>query len=114
MKLGIMIPCAPDNVDKLTKAALEEIDRIKTKGLTQDEIIKEKETEIRTFEKEQKDNSAWLSKLESIYKNGEDETRVANTQKLVDLVTSENIQNFLKKYVDTGKFIKIVLYPEKK
>lgn len=111
-KMEIVIPCAPDNVDKLTNAALAEINRIKEKGLTPGELEKEKESQIRSDEKDAKDNNAWLWKLEMIYKTGEDFTRLSNPALLTNKVTSESIQG-IAKYLNTDKCIKITLYPEK-
>jgi zinc protease len=110
--MEIVIPCAPDNVDKLTNAAVAEINRIKEKGLTSGELEKEKESQIRSDEKDAKDNNAWLWKLEMIYKTGEDFTRLSNPALLTNKVTSESIQR-ITKYLNTDKCIKITLYPEK-
>jgi zinc protease len=111
-KMEIVIPCSPENTEKLTNAALAEINRIKEKGLTPGELEKEKESQIRSDEKDAKDNNAWLWKLEMIYKTGEDFTRLSNPALLTNKVTSENIQR-IAKYLNTEKCIKITLYPEK-
>ena len=112
-QIEIIIPCSPDNVDKLTNAALEEINRIKDKGVTPEEIEKEKESQVRADEKDAKENNAWLWKLEMIYKYGEDFTRLSNPAELTKLVTSDNLKRIAAKYLNTDKCIKIALYPEK-
>ncbi len=112
-QMEIIIPCAPENVDKLTNAALAEIDRIKEKGVTPEELEKEKESQVRANEKDAKENNAWLWKLEMIYKTGEDFTRLSNPAALTNLVTSDNIKRIASKYLNTDKCIKIALYPEK-
>ena len=112
MNFTMVMPCAPTNADKLAQAVRDEIKRVQEQGLTPDEIKKETESQRRTLEKEAKDNSRWLGKLEMIYRDGETLTRLAEPEKLVDLVTAPELQTMAAKYLDTGKLVRITLYPE--
>ncbi len=112
MNFTMVLPCAPANADKLAQAVLDEIKRVQEQGLTPDEIKKETESQRRTIEKEAKDNGRWLGKLEMIYRDGEALTRLAEPDKLIALVTAPELQEAAVKYLDTGKFVRITLYPE--
>jgi len=108
------LPCAPENVQKLTDAAYAEIKRIQTSGPTPEELQKEIETQRRSAEKDAKENKAWLGKLERIYTNHESFTRLSNPEELIALVTAPEIQRVAKQYLNTENCLRYTLYPEKK
>lgn len=110
----VTIPCAPDNVDKLTTATYEEIKKIQTNGVKPEDLTKEIETQRRTVEKDLQDNGAWLRKLEMIYRNGETFGRLSDPDELIKLVTAENLQKAATKYLTTEKAVRFTLYPESK
>ena len=112
--VDLIIPCAPENVEKLVAATYAEIARIRKDGLRPDELQKEVESQRRTAEKEQKDNKAWAWKLEMIYREGESFTRLSNPDEMIALVTAENLQRVAVKYLDTSKAIRFTMLPEKK
>ena len=109
----LSIPCAPENVAKLTAAAVAEIERIQKSGLKPEEIQKEVETQRRAFEKDARENGSWQWKLAQIYRDGEDLTRLTHPETLVALVEAEGLQKTAQKYLDTTKFVQITLNPEK-
>lgn len=110
----VMIPCAPENVEKLTDAAYDEIKKVQTNGVKPEDIQKEVETQRRAAEKDAQDNNAWGRKLEQIYRDHESFGRVADPNELIKLVTSENLQRVANKYLDTTKTVRFVMYPETK
>ena len=110
----LVLPCAPENVQKLTDAAYAEIKRIQTSGPTPEELQKEIETQTRAAEKDSTENKAWLSKLEQIYREGESFGRLANPKELVELVTGPELQRVAKQYLHTEEALRYTQYPEKK
>jgi zinc protease len=110
----LVIPCAPENVDKLVAATYAEIARLQKNGPRPEEIQKEVEAQRRTAEKDEKDNGAWSWKLDMIYREGEPFTRLSDPNALIALLTAENLQRVANKYIDTGKMIRFTMLPEKK
>jgi zinc protease len=110
----LVIPCAPDNVEKLVAATYGEINRIRQDGVKPEEIQKEVESQRRTAEKDEKDNGAWSWKLEMIYRENEPFTRLSNPEGLIALVTAENVQRVAVKFVDPSKAVRFTMLPEKK
>jgi len=108
----LSIPCAPQNADKLTTAAIDEIRRIQKEGLKPEEIQKEVEAQRRAAEKNAKENGAWLSGLIAIKDNGETNGRLANPEELIALLTPEALQRVAKDYFDTDKLVRFTLFPE--
>ena len=112
--VDLLIPCAPENVEKLVAATYAEIARIRKDGLRPEELQKEVEAQRRTAEKELQDNKAWTWKLEMIYRDGETFTRLSDPNEMIALVTGENLQRAAVKYLDPAKAIRFTMLPEKK
>jgi zinc protease len=110
----LIIPCAPENVEKLVAATYAEIGRMRKEGLKPEELQKEIEGQRRNVEKDQQDNGAWTWKLEMIYREGESFTRLSNPEELIALVTAQNLQRVAVKYLDPAKATRFTLLPEKK
>jgi zinc protease len=108
----VAIPCSPENVARLTAATVAEIERIQTAGLKPEEIQKEVESQRRSFEKDARENSAWLWKLIKIYRDGEGFTRLTQPEALVALVEPKGLQETAQKYLVTSKLVQTTLYPE--
>lgn len=108
----LVIPCSPDNTEKLISAAIEEIKNIQANGIKNEDLEKEIKTQIRTIERETEDNNSWLWRIERVYKMGEDYTRLDNPKAMTELITSKNLQQIAIKYLDTDKLLKFILYPE--
>jgi zinc protease len=109
----LILPCAPEATDKLVAAAVAELKRIQTSGVTEEELKKELESQRRTQEKDAKENRAWLWKLEKIYREGENFDRVSNPEALIKLVTPEALQKAAVTYLTPEKIVRFTLYPVK-
>lgn len=110
--MRIVIPCAPDNADKVAQLAMDEIRRLRRDGPTQKELEKEIESQRRTVEKEMKENDRWLGKLEMIYRDQEPFTRLAAPEKLIALVTGRELQALAQQHLDPDKFNRATLLPQ--
>ncbi len=108
----VAIPCSPENVSRLTAATVAEIERIQSAGLKPEEIQKEIESQRRSFEKDARENSAWLWKLIKIRRDGEEFTRLTQPEALVALVEPKGLQEAAQKYLVTSKLLRTTLYPE--
>lgn len=108
----LYIPCSPENTDKLTRAAIDEIIRIQKEGVRNEDILKVKETERREIEKEMKENGPWIGKLVEIYRNN-DPGIITQYEERINKISSEEIQRIARK-IDVNKYVRVVLYPETK
>jgi len=111
--MQLIIPCAPENVDKLVNAALDEIKNIQVSGVKAEDLQKELESQKRQIEKESKENNAWLWKIEKIYSQNEDLTRLKNMESLLSMITSDNLKRIANTYFKFDDFVRVTLYPEK-
>jgi zinc protease len=109
--LNIIIPCSPDNVDKLTEAAFNEIRLIQKKGVAPEDLVKVKEAQRRDFERNLKENGYWIGLLTEIYKYN-DPSLFTQYSNRIEAVTSEKLQEAAQK-IDLKKYVRVVLLPEK-
>jgi zinc protease len=111
---SISFPCAPENVDNLIAASLDEIKKIQAEGPSQEDINKIKESQKREYEVNIKQNRYWLSSLQKAYNDGSNPEEILNAEKKMEMLTAENLKAVAKKYLDLNSYIRVVLMPEAK
>ncbi|HEX4374810.1 MAG TPA: insulinase family protein, partial [Puia sp.] len=109
----LSLPCGPENVDKLVKAAFDIIKNAQEKGVEQKDLDKVKETLKKQNEDAMKDNDHWLDGLSMAWIEQDDPMWILNYSKKVDALTLQDIQDAAKKYLNMQNYVKAVLYPEK-
>ena len=67
----VFFQCAPEDVEKLVQAVKDEIKSLQTKGPSEDNMAKVKETRRRTYETNIKRNNFWVQVLNDSYKHNE-------------------------------------------
>jgi zinc protease len=110
---NISFPCAPENADTLTKAAIAELKKIIKNGVTAEDIEKVKEQQKRKLETDLKENQFWMSALYDAYYLGNKPADILNRQKQVDGLSSKMIQDAAKKYINLNSSIRAILKPDK-
>jgi zinc protease len=110
LEVSLNIPCAPENTEKLTQAALDEISNIQKNGVTEEYVNKVKEAQRRDWEKNLKENGFWISALMNIYRLN-DPGMITQHNDRINAVTSANLQAAAKK-IDLKKYVRVVLYPQ--
>ncbi len=110
--MTIKFPCGPENVDSLVSSAIAVVNEIKTNGVSNEDLVKIKETQRREMQINWKENSYWMSILKIYHKNKYDYNDTALLDQRIETLTSADIQNVAKKYINTEEFIKVVLFPE--
>ena len=111
---SISFPCAPENVDTLSKAAIDELKKIIRTGVATEDIAKVKEQQKRKLETDIKQNQYWMSVLYDAYYLGNSPSDILNKQKQVDGLTSKTIQDAAKKYINLNSYIRATLKPDEK
>jgi zinc protease len=109
----ISFPCAPDNVDTLSKAAIDELKKIIKNGVLPEDLEKVKEQQKRKLEVDIKQNQFWMNSLFDAYYLGNNPDDILKKQKLTENLTSKIIQDAAKKYINLNNYIRAVLKPDK-
>ncbi len=112
--LGISLPCGPENVDKLIKATMTEIDKLKTSGPSEEDLNKVKETWRQQYEVNMKDNAFWARQLLQSVELASDAGQVLSYEKRIAALTPKDIKDAAIKYINMKNYVQIVLNPEKK
>jgi len=106
-------PCGPENVDKLTTAFFDIIRNAQEKGFDQKDLDKVKETLKKQNEDQMKSNDHWLNTLTRSWIEREDPQWIYDYSKKVQELTTTDIQDAARKYLNLNNYVKGVLYPEK-
>jgi zinc protease len=112
VNFSISFPCAPENADTLTKAALDELKKIMQSGVSKEDLEKIKEQQTRKLEVDIKQNSFWLSGLFDVYFYGSKPADLLKKQQQIDGLTGKMMQDVAKKYLNLQRFIRVTLKPE--
>jgi len=113
-QIQIFYTSSPDNVDKLWARTLRVIDSLRNVGPNEADLNKVKETIGRTRETSLKQNAYWVAGITQRDQTGEDIGGLMSAYDvLVKNLTAKQIQDAAKLYLDTTRYIKVVLLPEK-
>jgi len=112
--ITVAFGCAPENVNKLITAALEEIDLIKKNGAEATDIQKFAAEESRATELQLKNNGFWLGQISRSYEYGQDPADVLDHVKNLSQITVQSTKATANKYLSGDNLIRFILEPEKK
>jgi zinc protease len=102
---SVSFGCAPENVEKLERAAFDEIKEIQTKGIGADYIAKVKELRRREHETSLKENGFWVGELARAYTYGDDPKLIVDFDPLVEKVSSDRVRAAAKKYLASTQYV---------
>ena len=108
---SISFPCAPENVEKLSNAALAELAKIAKDGPTEVDLEKVKKALLLSRKDDLEQNGFWLSQIRGADYNKTDLDNVVNFESNVNGMTTDYLHEVAKKYL-TGGYIKAILLPE--
>ena len=111
--VGITLPCAPENVDKVIAATFAEIQKLKDKGAELADLNKVKANWMENHLKVVRENGYWLGQLQSAQINGTDPHAILTAAKRVEALTPEDLKAAAQRYFNTDNYVQMVLLPEK-
>jgi len=109
--IGISFPCAPENVDTLTKAIFSLINDIKQNGIERSYLDKVKANIQQQYAEDIKTNDYWLNDLTQAFIDKQNPDWILQYNKKAQAVTEKDIQDAAVKYFDMNNYIKAVLMP---
>jgi len=108
----LTLPCGPEKVDTLLKAANAEIQSLIKNGPSKENLEKVKKQWKEKHKVDIKENGTWLSELQSFYFPGDNPDYFINYDKYVDGLTQKDIQDAAKLLLTTKNVITGILRPE--
>lgn len=109
----LQLPCGPEKVDTLLKAANFEIQNLIKNGPSKEDLEKVKKQWKEAYKVNVKENNTWLSQLQSFYFPGDNPDYFINYDKYVDALTPGEIQAAAKLLLSTKNVVIGILRPEK-
>lgn len=111
-EVSIGFSCAPDKVDELTRAILQEIAAIQASGIDQGHLDKVKAGMRRERETALKENGFWLGVLANYLRSGWNLRDILHFDELVERTTPASVQAAAREYLPAGRYVIGVLLPE--
>jgi zinc protease len=110
-ELTVSFGCAPENVDMLIKAAMDEINLAQSMECREKNVLKVKEILLRERETTLKENSFWLGAISQSVLLGEDLSTLNDYNTWVNAITGKDYQQWAKRYFPESQYKKFVLTP---
>jgi zinc protease len=111
--VSISFGCAPANVDKLIDLVMQEVSKLKADGAAQVNIDKVTAEDVRSLEKDLKENNYWQYNLEQKTLYGEDPKTILEDMSNLKKMTVKRSKEMANKYFSMENFAKMILLPEK-
>jgi zinc protease len=104
---------APDRADSLYRAVQQVIEDIRTKGVSEADVQKVREQQLRTLEVSERENAYWLGNISARLENGEDPAGLLQYREFIKALTPAQIQEAARRYLSGANVARFVLLPEK-
>ena len=111
--LNISFGCAPGKVDEMIQAVFATMDTLQTSGPGVLDVLKVKESHLRRYEVNLRQNSFWLGALRETYYHRMNPHSILDYISLVENLTAEDLKNAARLYFTGENYIQVVLNPEK-
>ena len=104
----------PQRTDDLIKRVFQEVEQLKTKGPTENQVKAEREALLRELETRSGQNSYLLDQIAEKYQYGEDPVELLNLPEYYRKVDGAMIRDAARTYLNPKNYVKVTLFPEKK
>lgn len=111
--MTMMFDCDPDKAEHLKSLIYADVEKLMQEGPTQEEIDKVIVTLKKNQEQAKPHNSYWLNALTTYYINGIDITDPKNFDKIIDKITTKDVQKFAQKLFKDADIVDIIFQPKK-
>jgi zinc protease len=110
--ISIDFTCAPQNVEKLIAAVNDEINKLKSGGVTEDDVNKFKAEQLRVRETQLQTNGFWHSWLTYVLQNKHPSTGVFYLKERLQVVSPQSVGQAAQQFINDKNYIRLVLMPE--
>jgi zinc protease len=103
---------APDRVETLQRAVLDEVTRLRTEGPSANDLQKVQEMERRELETSATQNQYWLGSLQTVHMLGWDAATIARRVERTNALTVPILHETIKRYFPLDRYVVVTLKPE--
>ncbi len=112
--VSIQFASDPARMDALVARMFQEIEELKADGPSAQQASEIKQSLLRDFETNSKSNNYLLGQIVAKYLYGEDVESLWDVPKYYEKLDAAALQAAAKKYLDSGRYARVTLVPEKK
>jgi zinc protease len=105
--------CDPERTEELVKALFREIEALKAKGPTDKEVSDAREALLRGHESDLALNNRLAARIAAAYEVSDDVSGFFELPGEYASLTTSTVQDAARRYLDTGNYVRVTLYPEK-
>jgi zinc protease len=98
-----------EQVTHLNEIIINELNNIATNGPRETDFNRAREATLNSFAVNQRENGYWLGLLNTKYFHGEDD--YSDYLNIVNSITSKDIQDFVKMFLEQGNAVKVLMLP---
>jgi len=111
--INISWGCDPARIEELTESVFEQIDSLKLAPPKEIYVTKVRETQIREYETDIKENRYWLNSFYNSYYYGRDLNYHLSYPEMYETLNTEMMQSAAIKYFNLDNYVRVILKPEK-
>jgi zinc protease len=112
-RVTISFACDPARLDSLVSALFREIEQFKRSGASPGQLADQRLALTRDLETNSRSNSYLLNQLTYKYEYGEDPGEVFRLPQFYEQITPMAIRDAAQMYLDTSRYVKVTLQPER-
>jgi len=110
--VAVAFGSAPENVDRMVAAVLEQAAKLRSEGPTVEEVQRVQELERRELETAMRQNGYWRDSMQTVHLLGWDVRTIAKRLERAASLTRENIHAVAKKYLPENRYTVVSLLPQ--
>jgi zinc protease len=108
----IAFPCGPENVEDLVATTHDILKDIKANGITEEDLNKVKQAQLKGLSEDLKQNSYWINRLYSFYYYGDDLSKFMNAEQRIEDLTKEDLKVVANEFINEDQYVEAILLPE--
>ncbi len=105
------LDCNPEMINQLTEATFEVFDKIISEGISEEDLVKAKETLILNRKKNIERNYFWLGQIQNAEFYGNEIQTLDEYISAVNALTAEDIKKIAAKYLKHDEYVRVSLKP---
>lgn len=110
--VGISLPTAPQNVEKVEAALWGEIERLQTSGPAAEDLNKAKQARLQAYRRALRENGYWMNYLRQSVLEDKDPHEILNIEQRINAVTADDVKTAAQRFLDRKNYVEMVLKPE--
>lgn len=110
--INVSFGSAPDRVESLQKAVLDEVTRLRDEGPSAEDVQKVQEMERRDLETSARQNQYWLGSMQTVHMLGWDVASIARRSERTAALSVLVLHETIRKYFPLDRYTVVTLRPE--